>query len=160
IDFTVAAISGDPSDASVTYGAFGLPPGQPNDPIVIDSHTGRIHGTLGWNAAEYMASGRPVQITATNSHARSTATSFTWTVINKNSAPSITMSPAAVQVHAGAAVSLRPSASDPDQDPLTFGASGLPAGVTIDSATGAIAGRSTAVGVYPVTVTADDRRSG
>ena len=41
---------------------------------------------------------------------------------------------------AGVAYSFVPSASDPDQDPLTFNVSGLPKWATFDAATGAISG--------------------
>ncbi|MEP6340822.1 Ig-like domain-containing protein, partial [Parasphingorhabdus sp.] len=56
--------------------------------------------------------------------------------------------------------------SDPDGDMLNYAATGLPAGLTIDPATGVISGtidRSASQvngGVYTVTVTADDGRGG
>jgi hypothetical protein len=56
--------------------------------------------------------------------------------------------------------------SDPDGDPLTFAATGLPAGLTIDPDTGVISGTidnsasQVNGGTYLVTVTADDGRGG
>jgi hypothetical protein len=41
----------------------------------------------------------------------------------------------------GATVSFSAGATDPDSDPLTYGASGLPPGVSINTATGAISGQ-------------------
>ena len=46
--------------------------------------------------------------------------------------------------------------SDPESDVLTFSASGLPAGVTINTGTGEISGTPTAVGSSTVTITATD----
>jgi hypothetical protein len=60
----------------------------------------------------------------------------------------------------GATVSLSASATDPDDDPLTYEASGLPADLTIDGSTGLISG-TVAVGAasnspYAVSVTVRD----
>jgi extradiol dioxygenase family protein len=60
----------------------------------------------------------------------------------------------------GEGVSLQVVASDDDGDPLTFSAAGLPAGLTIDPATGLISGSVTAVGDYAVTVSVADGRGG
>ncbi len=57
---------------------------------------------------------------------------------------------------AGAAVSVPATASDPDADPLTFAATGLPPGVAIDPVTGLITGVPQESGVYAVNVTVDD----
>lgn len=46
--------------------------------------------------------------------------------------------------------------SDPEDEALTFSATGLPASLTIDPATGTIAGTATEAGSYEVTVTAED----
>jgi hypothetical protein len=48
------------------------------------------------------------------------------------------------------------SGADPDGDVLTYGANGLPPGLSIAVSTGLIAGTPTNVGVYPVTVTVSD----
>jgi hypothetical protein len=58
-------------------------------------------------------------------------------------------------------VALQIVASDPDADTITYSASGLPAGLSINSATGLITGTLTAasVGTHSVTVTAADASS-
>src|SRR5207248_3284141 len=56
-----------------------------------------------------------------------------------NSPPVLTV-PAAQSVAEGASISLIVSASDPDSDPLTFSASGLPAGLSINTTSGLISG--------------------
>src|SRR5438270_9900506 len=53
------------------------------------------------------------------------------------------------------------SASDPDWPPntLTFGAAGLPAGLSINAANGHISGAAQTPGVYPVTLSVADNGS-
>ncbi|MEM7028864.1 MAG: putative Ig domain-containing protein [Chloroflexota bacterium] len=57
---------------------------------------------------------------------------------------------------AGNTVSLNITASDGDNDPLTYSATGLPTGLAINNSTGEIAGTLTAGGVFNVTVTVSD----
>ncbi|MEU3283809.1 S8 family serine peptidase [Streptomyces longwoodensis] len=56
----------------------------------------------------------------------------------------------------GTAVSLQIKASDPQNDPLTYTASSLPAGLSINAATGLITGTPTTAGSSTVTVSAKD----
>ncbi len=56
----------------------------------------------------------------------------------------------------GTAVNLAITASDPDADALVFSATGLPAGLAINSSTGRITGTPGAAGNYNVTVTVRD----
>ena len=56
----------------------------------------------------------------------------------------------------GATVSLQLSATDPNGDILGYGASGLPAGLSINPTTGLISGSATAPGIYNVVVAASD----
>jgi hypothetical protein len=52
---------------------------------------------------------------------------------------------------------LQIAASDPDGDTLTYGATGLPNGVSINASTGLISGSvNAAPGSYPVTVSVTD----
>lgn len=75
-----------------------------------------------------------------------------------NSAPTIT-SIADREDKEGTAVSFQVAASDPDNDPLTFSATGLPAGITMSSQ-GQISGTLAAnsAGTYTVEVTVSDKR--
>jgi len=56
----------------------------------------------------------------------------------------------------GQAVSLQLDANDPEGRPLTYTATGLPPGLTLQSSTGFISGTPTTVGTYNVTLTARD----
>jgi hypothetical protein len=56
----------------------------------------------------------------------------------------------------GTAVSLPISATDPQGDPLTYSATGLPAGLSINASTGRISGTPSAASTTTVTVTATD----
>ena len=60
----------------------------------------------------------------------------------------------------GEASNVTISATDADGDVLTYAASGLPAGLVMNSATGAITGTFTTAGTLNVTVTANDTRGG
>ena len=71
-----------------------------------------------------------------------------------NSLPTVT-SPGAQAWKAGLAVNVQVAASDPDSDPLTFSAAGLPSGVTI-STSGLLSGKPKAAGSGTATVTVSD----
>ena len=57
-------------------------------------------------------------------------------------------------------VSISVVASDPEGDPLAYGASGLPPGLSIDPTSGEISGTLTTEGNYDVTVSVNDGRGG
>jgi YVTN family beta-propeller protein len=71
-------------------------------------------------------------------------------------APPTLTTPAAQASVIGLATSLNLQASDPNQDPLTFSASGLPPGLSLNPNTGRITGTPTTVGTFPVNVSVTD----
>jgi YVTN family beta-propeller protein len=73
----------------------------------------------------------------------------------QNQSPQL-VNPGAQGTLVGALVSLPLSASDPENNPLTFNASGLPTGLTISSGSGVISGSVSTAGVFNVTITATD----
>ncbi len=87
-----------------------------------------------------------------------TATEQTVTVTTNR--PPVVTNPGNQTSAAGQNVNLLISASDPDGDLLTFSATGLPAGLTIDSGTGIIAGAPISAGAANVTVSVADGRGG
>ena len=142
----------DPDLDTLTWSATGLPAG-----LAINPATGEISGTL-----TYTSSGSfPVSVTATDDGTPNLAdtVNFTWDVTNTNRAP-VVVSPGG-QVDAETdVISLFVAGSDPDVpvNVLTWSAAGLPAGLSINPATGEIFGTLplTSAGTYPVSVTATD----
>ena len=140
----------DPDNDNLSYGATGLPTG-----LTIDSITSVISGTPTFDAAGTYS----ITVTVTDDGVPSlnAQATFNLDVTNTNRAPVIPTQ-ADTTVAEGSAVSLSLAATDPDNDNLSYGATGLPAGLTINSATGVINGTPTfdAAGTYNVTVTATD----
>ncbi|MEM7132366.1 MAG: putative Ig domain-containing protein [Chloroflexota bacterium] len=76
-----------------------------------------------------------------------------------NRAPTVT-NPGSQFGSIGNGLSLSIGANDPDGDPLVFGASGLPGGLSLNNSSGVISGVPITVGSYPVTITVDDGNGG
>jgi len=144
---TVSLTTGasDADGDSLTFSASGLPSG-----LAIDSSTGAITGTLSASANTYS-----VTVSVTDG-TDSDSETFNWTVVQPNRAP--VMGAIGNQTDdENATVSLSTGATDADGDTLTYTASGLPGGLSINSSTGQITGTiSGSAGTYSVTVTASD----
>jgi cyanophycinase-like exopeptidase len=144
------------SGVPVTFSAVGLPPG-----LTLDPDTGVISGTLAAGSSADSAYG----VTASVSDGTHTANqTFAWAVARGHDHPPTLTNPGAQVCTAGDNVSLDLVAADPDNDPLTFTATGLPDGLSIDPDTGTITGTPDALALlwspYTVTVTADDGYGG
>lgn len=124
------------SDAPASYGATGLPAG-----LTIDAATGLISGTPTALGSAHLA------LTATNANGTGSAT-LVLTVHPPG--PLITSAPAATAVQ-GHAFNYQITASD---FPISFGATGLPAGLGINSTTGLISGTPSGTGSFMVTLSA------
>jgi hypothetical protein len=98
-----------------------------------------------------------VTVTATDTTNASGSTSFTWTV-NSVAGNTVTVTnPGSQTGTVGTAANLTISGADSARgQSLTFTATGLPAGLSIDSARGIISGTPTTAGTTNVTVTATD----
>ena len=133
------------SGQSLTYTATGLPPG-----LSISSASGVISGTIGARLPHPALT--PVTITASDA-TDSANTSLTWNVAHL-----AVTSPGNQTNIEGDAVSLQIGVSDNAADTLTFGATGLPNGLSIDAGSGLISGTVAPLdamnGPYSVTVTA------
>ena len=148
---TLALVANDPDGDTLSYSATSLPPG-----LSLDASTGNITGTVSVGAA----AGSPYSVTASVSDGVLTAsTTFTWTVSETNQPPVI-MSPGDQSDAEGTAVTLALVASDPDGDTLSYSATGLPPGLSLDASTGNITGTvgvtAAAGSPYSVTASASD----
>jgi hypothetical protein len=136
----IVATDSDPGQV-LTYSATGLPPG-----LSINPATGVISGTpTTGSATDY-----DVTVVATDTSGATGSTSFDWTITNVVSVTN----PGDQSGVVGTAVNLSISASDSDLGQvLTYTASGLPPGLTINSSTGVISGTPTTAAGSPFSVT-------
>ncbi|MBN8432173.1 putative Ig domain-containing protein [Microbulbifer salipaludis] len=145
----------DPNGDSLTYSAKL-------------SNGSSLPSWLSFNAGTRKFSGTPtaggtwdVRVTANDGNGKSVSDVFRITVTS-NSAP-ILVTPIpnryySVQIGDPIYFSVKNNFSDPDGDTLSFSASGLPSGMSINSSTGAISG--VGLGFWTVTVTASDGKGG
>jgi hypothetical protein len=140
----------DPAQLPLTYAAAGLPEG-----LSIDAGTGQISGTIDSSAGGAYT----VTVMASDSQGNSGSVSFTWNVTYVNQTPTLD-NPGDQLNQAGDVVSLPLSGYDVDGDTVTYSATGLPQGLSVDPATGIISGTLSALAgsatPYSVTVTASD----
>src|SRR5579883_2700486 len=134
------------SGQTFTWSATGLPAG-----LSINSSTGLISGT------PTTAGTSSVTATATDTTGAAGSTSFTWTV-NPQGGNTVTVTnPGNQSSTVGTAVSLQIHATDSASgQTLTYSATGLPAGLSINSSSGLISGTPTTAATSSVTVTAKD----
>jgi LmbE family N-acetylglucosaminyl deacetylase len=138
----------DADGDTLGYAATGLPAG-----LTINTSTGRISGT------PTAAGTFNVSVTVNDGRGGSDTETFTWTVAPANVAPVLT-NPGAQDGIVGEVVNLQVTATDADGDTLGYAATGLPAGLTINTSTGRISGTPTAAGTFNVSVTVNDGRGG
>ena len=144
---SLQVVASDPEGQALNYGATNLPPG-----LSINPTSGLISGTIAANAS----ASSPYNVSLNVSDGLNSAgTNFTWNVNAPVNNPPV-VSPIANQTSiVGASVNLQVVATDTDV--LSYGASGLPAGLSINPTSGLISGTiSAAPGTYPVTVTVSD----
>ena len=150
----LTVVGSDPDGDTVTFAASGLPPG-----LAIDPQAGVVSGALGFATAGVYS----VTITANDGQGQTNSVvsvAFTWTVSDVNRPPTVTA--VANQNHnEGTAPSLQVAAADPDGDPLSYVANGLPPNLSI-GATGLIAGTLSfeSSATHSVSITVSDGSGG
>jgi serine protease len=135
----------DSGGATLTYSASGLPAG-----LSINSSSGLISGTPS------SAGTSSVTVSASDSTGASGSTAFTWTVNPVGSNTVTVTNPGNQTTTVGTAVSLQIHATDSGGATLAYSASGLPAGLSINSSSGLVSGTPTTAGTSSVSVTAKD----
>jgi len=126
------------SNSPTSYSATGLPSG-----LSVNTGTGAITGTPGAGGTS------SVTIGATNAGGTGTAT-LTLTISAAGSPPAITSS-TSTSGTVGSAFSYQITANN---SPTSYGASGLPSGLSVNTGTGAITGTPTTAGTSSVTISA------
>ena len=142
-------------DVPLSYAATGLPSG-----LMIDTGTGEISGTIDADAAGPTGTTTAmVEVTATDNLGADASVQFDWTVTNP--APNVT-TPANQSNDEGETISLQIQATD--DDAITYAATGLPSGLSIDTNTGEITGTidvgAASGSPYTVDVTVTDTQAG
>ena len=127
--------------ASLSYSISGLPAG-----VSLNASTGLIHGTLA-NDADVSDVDAPYEVTATATAGSLTASqTFAWDV-----GPRVAMGPITDQSNVGGdSVSLAIQAGDASSGTLTYSATGLPAGLSLNASTGLISGTITSAAVSSI----------
>ena len=134
-------VATDPDGDALTYIVAGLPVG-----VTVNPYTGLISGTLSSAGAGMHA------VTATVSDGTlANSQTFAWTVTGT---PPVLTAVGNLSTTPGFAVMVQLSASDADGDLVTYGAVGLPPGLSVNAQTGLISGTPSTAGVYAVTATA------
>ncbi|HHN67758.1 MAG TPA: tandem-95 repeat protein, partial [Thermopetrobacter sp.] len=152
----------DPEGDPLTFQVSGLPAG-----LSLDPATGVISGTVDPSASQGGPNGDgvyAVTVVATDPDGAQVTQTFTMNVAN---VPVEAVAPIADQTgYNGHDLRIGTAAhfTDPDGDTLTYSATGLPPGLSIDPASGEISGTidpaASQNGPYTVTVTADDGEGG
>ncbi len=157
-------VLGNPGNQNGTIGTaviLNLSASDPNGDAITLTASGLPNG-LDINSAARTITGTPTSVgtftvTLTASDATLSASqTFTWTITAVPTSPPVINNPGSQSGTVGVAVNLALTASDPEGYPLTLTASGLPNGLSINSAARTIVGTPGTAGTFNVTVTASN----
>lgn len=152
VELQIIAI--DANNDILTYSSQGLPAG-----LSINSQTGLISGIPDIDSAGVYS----VTLVVSDNNGGDTTLTLQWNVsiVDVNSLPVISAISNQTSLE-NQAIALQVSASDADNDTLTYSAQGLPPSLFINSQTGLISGniQIASSGVYAVTVSVSDGNGG
>jgi hypothetical protein len=151
---TVTPSATDADSDPLTWSGANLPSG-----ASVNASTGEFTWTPDYTQAGTYSN---VTLTANDGVSGNGSASFDITVTNVNRAPTVN-SIANQTVNEGSLLSVTPSASDPDSDPLTWSGTNLPSGASVNASTGEFTWTPnfSQAGTYSnVTLTADDGNGG
>ncbi len=142
-------IAADQDGDALTYSATGLPLG-----LSLNAQTGAITGTISTSAA----ASNTTTVTVKDPGNLSASTTFTWnTTAPPSNRPPTISNPGSQTFVRSTIATLGLVANDPDGQTLSWSATGLPTGLSINSSTGLISGTVSATaaasGTSTVTVT-------
>jgi len=134
VSLQIEAVDGEGD--GMAYAATNLPDG-----LTMDMSTGLISGTIAAGASANSPFALDVTVTDDGSPSESNTISFVWNVtdVAVNLAPVVT-NPGEQNGVEGDVVSLQIETTDVEDDVMTYTASSLPAGLSIDMSTGLISG--------------------
>ena len=140
----VTPSASDTNSDTISWSASDLPSG-----LSIDPNSGAITGTPD------TAGSSSSTISISDGNGGSDSETLTWMVVVGNSAPVV--APIADRdATVDTALTFSPDVTDANGDALSYAATGLPVGLSINETSGSISGTPTAIGIYNVTITATD----
>ena len=153
---TTAGAFSDPNGDPLTFSVAGLPTGLAINPTTgLISGVPSVSGTFG------------VIVTANDGKGGIASAPFILNVVPAaalNQPPVLVgggiPSPQSATVNVAFSTTTAGAFTDPNGDPLTFAAGGLPTGLAINPNTGVISGAPSVSGTFPVSVTANDGKGG
>jgi hypothetical protein len=129
---SLQVVASDPTSQPLTYSASGLPAG-----LSINTNSGLINCTIAAGAA----TGSPYAVTVNvTDGTTSVPVNFTWTVGAAVNLPPNVTNPGNRSNAVGNVISVQVVASDPEVQTLSYSATGLPTGLSINTNTGLISG--------------------
>ena len=153
LTFTVSA-TGGAQPPPLSYSASGLPTG-----ATLNSST----GAFSWTPTYSQTGSYIVTFSVVDTDGGTDSETITITVNNVNRVPNLAaIIPPNKMVNGNSNLSFTLNATDDDDDTLTYSATGLPSGATLNSSTGAFSWTPTnfQAGSYSVTFSVDDGNTG
>ncbi len=132
---SLSAPASDVNDDPLTYSATGLPPG-----LSINPTTGTITGTIAFTANANSPYSVSLHVSDDGGSSIGDTDAFSWSVTNTNRPPTFNQNLTTRTDAEQAVITMAAPATDPDGDTLTYDATDLPPGLSINPSTGTVTG--------------------